>query len=132
MITKKLFACVNLSKFEPTSHQGWAFKINQMPEKKDPKEIARLTIICNADEECTVKTKGDSQTLIAALACLMDNDDENNTFRQMMAIAIQVVITENEMKEKKAAKKKSNPKQMDGVKSKEPFVKTRKKAAKKK
>ena len=78
-----------------------------MPEKKDPKEVARLTIICNADEECTVKTKGDPQTLIAALACLMDNDYENNTFRQMMAIALQVVITENEMKEKKAAKKKA-------------------------
>jgi hypothetical protein len=78
-----------------------------MPEKKDPKEVARLTIICNADEECTVKTKGDPQTLIAALACLMDNDDENNTFRQMMAIAIQVVITEHEMKEKKAAKRKA-------------------------
>jgi len=108
MITKKLFACVNLSKFEPTSHQGWAFKINQMPEKKDPKEIARLTIICNADEECTVKTKGDPQTLIAALACLMDNDDENNTFRQMMGIAIKVVLeaSEQKPKKKKAAKKK--------------------------
>ncbi len=79
-----------------------------MPEKKDPKEVARLTIICNADEECTVKTKGDSQTLIAALACLMDNDDENNTFRQMMAIAIQVVIdaSEKKPKKKKAVKKK--------------------------
>jgi hypothetical protein len=132
MITKKLFACVNLSKFEPTSYQGWAFKTKHMAKTKDVKETARLTIICNADEECEVKIKGDRTTLIAALACLMDNSDDNNTFRQMMAIAIQVVITENEMKEKKAAKKKSNPKQMDGVKSKEPFVKTRKKAAPKK
>ena len=78
-----------------------------MPEKKDPKEVARLTIICNADEECTVKTKGDHQTLIAAFACLMDNHEENNTFRQMMEIALQVIITEHEMKEKKAAKKKA-------------------------
>jgi hypothetical protein len=83
------------------------FKINQMPEKKDVKETARLTIICNSDEECGVKIKGDTKTLIAALACLMATDDEDNQFRQMMAIAIQVVITENEMKEKKAAKKKA-------------------------
>jgi len=55
-----------------------------------------------------VKTKGDPQTLIAALACLMDNDDENNTFRQMMGIAIKVVLeaSEQKPKKKKAAPKK--------------------------
>jgi thymidine phosphorylase len=108
------------------------FKINQMPEKKDVKETARLTIICNNKEQCTVKTKGDMNEMTAALACLMDTNHEDNKFREMMAIAIQLIITEHEMKEKKAAKKKSNPKQMDGVKSKEPFVKTRKKSAPKK
>ena len=54
----------------------------------------------------------------------------------MMSLAIQVVIAEKENKKKPAKKKavvkKNNPKQMNSVKSTEPFVKTRKKAAKKK
>ena len=106
-----------------------------MATKKAATETARLTIICNSDETCSVKTKGDMTTLTAALACLMDTDDENNQFRNMMSLAIQVVIAENNKKKpakKKAVVKKNNPKQMNSVKSTEPFVKTRKKAAKKK
>ena len=81
-----------------------------MPVKKDVKETARLTIICNADEECTVKTKGDPGTLTAALACLMANDDEENQFRNMMGLAIRVVLEAGEQKpkKKKVAKKKQN------------------------
>ena len=78
-----------------------------MPEKKDVKETSRLTIICNNKEQCTVKTKGDMNEMTAALACLMDTNHEDNKFREMMAIALQVIITEHEMKEKKAAKKKA-------------------------
>jgi hypothetical protein len=78
--------------------------------KKDPKEVARLTIVCNSDEECEVKIKGDRTTLIAALACLMATDDKDNQFREMMALAIKVVevveVGEEKPKKKKAAKKK--------------------------
>lgn len=71
--------------------------------KAAPKETARLTIICNSNEECSVGIKGDVQTLTAALAGLMAEDDERNTFRQMMAVAIRVVL---DVEEKKTTKKK--------------------------
>lgn len=74
--------------------------------KSAPKETARLTITCDSSETCSVKIKGDIQTLTAALACLMATEDENNAFREMMSLAIQVVIAEDENK-KKAAKKKA-------------------------
>jgi hypothetical protein len=75
--------------------------------KKDSKEVARLSIVCNSDEECEVKIKGDRTTLIAALACLMATDDKDNQFREMMALAIKVVeVGEEKPKKKKAAKKK--------------------------
>jgi len=54
-----------------------------------------------------VKTKGDMNEMTAALACLIDTNHEDNKFREMMAVAIQLIITEHEMKEKKAAKKKA-------------------------
>lgn len=71
--------------------------------KAAPKETARLTIVCNSNEECSVGIKGDTQTLTAALAGLMAEDDERNTFRQMMAVAIRVVL---DVEEKKTTKKK--------------------------
>ena len=90
--------------------------------KAAPKETARLTIVCNSNEECSVKTKGDMTTLTAALACLMDTDDENNQFRNMMSLAIQVVIAENNKKKpakkKKAVVKKDAPKKKAAVKKK--------------
>ena len=90
--------------------------------KAAPKETARLTIVCNSNEECSVKTKGDMTTLTAALACLMDTDDENNQFRNMMSLAIQVVIAESNKKKpakkKKAVVKKDAPKKKAAVKKK--------------
>ena len=74
-----------------------------MATKKEVKETARLTIICDSSETCSVKVKGDTQTLTAALAGLMAEDDEKNVFRQMMALAIRVVL---DVEEEKAAKKK--------------------------
>lgn len=111
MTIRKLFAYVNLSKFEPHLFMGVGFfKLNQMATKKAavkaaPTETARLTIVCDSSETCSVKIKGDRQTLTAALACLMATEDENNAFREMMSLAIQVVIAED--KSKKAAKKKA-------------------------
>lgn len=89
--------------------------------KVAPKETARLTIVCNNNEECSVKTKGDMVEMTAALACLLNADDENNTFREMMALAIQVLIAEKENKKpakKKAVVKKAAPKKKAAVKKK--------------
>ena len=47
--------------------------------------------------------------LTAALACLLVNDNENNQFRSMMALAMQLILTESDekpAKKKKAAVKK--------------------------
>ena len=84
------------------------------------KETARITIICNSNEECTVKTKGDMTTMTAALACLMATDDENNQFRSMMSVAIQVVLAADGEKpaKKKAVVKKAAPKKKAAVKKK--------------
>jgi hypothetical protein len=80
-----------------------------MATTKDVKETGRLTIICNSDDTCTVKTKGNMTDLTAALACLLVNDNENNQFRSMMALAMQLILTESDekpAKKKKAAVKK--------------------------
>ena len=74
-----------------------------MATTKDVKETGRLTIICNSDDTCTVKTKGNMTELTAALACLLVNDNENNQFRSMMALAMQLILTESD---EKPAKKK--------------------------
>ena len=76
------------------------------------KETARLTIICDSNQESTVKIKGDIHTLTAALASLMAHEDEDNLFREMMALAIRVVLEEDKQKKKKksATKKKAAPK----------------------
>jgi hypothetical protein len=80
-----------------------------MATTKNVKETGRLTIICNSDDTCTVKTKGNMTELTAALACLLVNDNENNQFRSMMALAMQLILTESDekpAKKKKAAVKK--------------------------
>ena len=80
-----------------------------MATTKDVKETGRLTIICNSDDTCTVKTKGNMTELTAALACLLVNDNENNQFRSMMALAMHWILTESDekpAKKKKAAVKK--------------------------
>lgn len=80
-----------------------------MATTKDVKETGRLTIICNSDDTCTVKTKGNMTELTAALACLLVNDNENNQFRSMIALAMQLILTESDekpAKKKKAAVKK--------------------------
>ena len=80
-----------------------------MATTKDVKETGRLTIICNSDDTCTVKTKGNMTELTAALAFLLVNDNENNQFRSMMALAMQLILTESDekpAKKKKAAVKK--------------------------
>ena len=74
------------------------------------KETSRITIITNSEEECIVKLKGDPMIATAALAALMTADNENNQFREMMALAIQVVLHEDKQSKKKSTKKKAAPK----------------------
>lgn len=91
-----------------------------MATTKDVKETGRLTIICNGDDTCTVKTKGNMTELTAALACLLVNDNENNQFRSMIALAMQLILTESDEKpaKKKAIAKKAAPKKKAAVKKK--------------
>ena len=70
------------------------------------KETARLTIVCDSNRESTVKIKGDMHTLTAALASLMACEDEDNVFREMMALAIRVVLEQDKQSKKKPATKK--------------------------
>lgn len=75
-------------------------------KKSVVKETARLTITCDSNQESTVKIKGDIHTLTAALASLMAHEDEDNVFREMMALAIRVVLEQDKQKKKKSATKK--------------------------
>ncbi len=79
-------------------------------KKPAPKETSRLTIITDSAKECTVKIKGDPMQLTAALASLMSQEDENNQFREMMSLAIQVVLHMDKDEKKKPVKKKAAPK----------------------
>ena len=79
--------------------------------------------ICNS--EIDVNCSGDKDVIAAAFATLLlDNRKDGEQLKQILATAIGIAAAELE------PKKKSNPKQMNGVKSYEPFVKTRKKATK--
>ena len=79
--------------------------------------------ICNS--EIDVNCSGDKDVIAAAFATLLlDNRKDGEQLKQILATAIGIAAAELE------PKKKSNPKQMNGVKSDEPFVKTRKKATK--
>ena len=72
---------------------------------KKNEETAVLTISCYKNNECEVNITGDPFSLTAALAGLMspESDDEKNVFRQMMTLAIELVIEEDK-KSKKSKK----------------------------
>ena len=79
--------------------------------------------ICNS--EIDVNCSGDKDVIAAAFATLLlDNRKDGEQLKQILVTAIAIAAAELE------PKKKPNPKQMNGVKSDEPFVKTRKKATK--
>jgi hypothetical protein len=85
-------------------------KTNQMATKKPVvKETARLTIICDSDNECTVKVKGDRLQIIQAFSILLETEHDENEFRNMMAFAMKIVLEEDKNK-KRATKKKAAPK----------------------
>ncbi len=86
--------------------------------------------ICNG--ELDVNCSGDKNVIAAAFATLLlDNSKDGEEVKQILATAAGIAAHELQFnKEKYTSKKKPNPKQMNGVKSDEPFVKTRKKATK--
>jgi hypothetical protein len=85
-------------------------KTNQMATKKPVvKETARLTIICDSDNECTVKVKGDRLQIIQAFSILLETEHDENEFREMMAFAMKIVLEEDKNK-KRVTKKKAAPK----------------------
>ena len=77
--------------------------------------------------EVEVTCAGDDVMLSAAFATLFV-DKRNKQLQGILGTAIAVAAAE--LEPKAAPKKKANPKQMNGTKSDEPFVKTRKKAKK--
>lgn len=87
-------------------------------KKKATDVVAKLEIVCTSNEEADVKIEGDLESLIAALASLMSYDDEENAFRQMMTTAIQVVLFQDALEQKKAPKKKAVTKKKAAVKKK--------------
>ena len=75
--------------------------------------------------EISIDCSGQDSALAAAFATIIvRNNKKGAGVKSILATAIAIAAAELE------PKKKSNPKQMDGVKSTEPFVKTRKKKAK--
>ena len=84
------------------------------------KETGRIEIVTDNTEAVNVTVNGDPVPLIAALASLIIDADEENSFHHMMLAATSIANAEldaRSKKKKKAAKKK---------------VATKKKAAKKK
>ena len=82
-----------------------------MATKKPVKETARLTIVCDSANDCTVRIKGERFDLVTALAALLELEDEGNEFRNMIASAMKIVLDEDRKKKKKrATKKKAAPK----------------------
>jgi hypothetical protein len=78
------------------------------------------------DGEVTIDCSGSNTALSAAFASMIvSNDKKGAGIKSILATAIAIAAAELE------PKKKSNPKQMNGAKSTEPFVKTRKKKSNK-
>jgi len=75
-------------------------------KKSAAEETARLTITCDATDKCNVEIKGDKHCLTAAFATLLMNDDNDNEFREMIELAIHVVVKEQKRNKKAAVKKK--------------------------
>lgn len=76
--------------------------------KKKPEQLAKIEIVCTDDELANVVVEGDRNALIAALASLMADDSKDNTFNDLLHVAMSVVLYAKE--QKSAKKKKAAPK----------------------
>jgi hypothetical protein len=80
------------------------------------------------DGDINIDCSGHDATLAAAFATIIVGDNKKGAgVKSILATAIAIAAAE--LEPKAAPKKKANPKQMNGAKSTEPFVKTRKKKA---
>ena len=81
------------------------------------------------DGEVNIDCSGHDAKIAAAFATIIvSNDKKGAGVKSILATAIAIAAAE--LEPKAAPKKKANPKQMNGVESTEPFIKTRKKAKK--
>lgn len=78
-------------------------------EKKTKKEavVARIEIVCHANNECDFTMEGEKSSMIAAIASLLLDNSAENDFHHMMNVAIALVLEKGKMDKKKAAKKKA-------------------------
>jgi hypothetical protein len=75
------------------------------------KELTRIEIICKDNKECTVDISGDRKQLIAALASLIADDNEENEFNELIHVAMSVVMFAKKLDmEESKPKKKAAPK----------------------
>lgn len=68
------------------------------------KETARMTIVCNSNQECSVSVKGDKLDLVSAFVDLLEHESPDNDFRNMFYIASKVFLTDDKRKAPKKIK----------------------------
>jgi hypothetical protein len=95
--------------------------------KSNKNKVDGFFFMSITDGNIEVSCAGDDVMLSAAFATLFV-DRGNKQLQGILGTAVAVAAAE--LEPKAAPKKKANPKQMNGAKSTEPFVKTRKKAKK--
>jgi len=66
------------------------------------KETARMTVVCNSNQECSVTVKGDKLHLVSAFVDLLEYESPENDFRNMFFIASKTFLS----KDKETARKK--------------------------
>lgn len=98
-------------------------------KKSDKNLINGYFFMSVIDGEINIDCSGHDATLAASFATIIvSNDKKGAGVKSILATAIAIAAAE--LEPKAAPKKKANPKQMNGAKSTEPFIKTRKKKAK--
>jgi len=79
--------------------------------EKEPKQVAKIEIICTDDELANVVIEGDKNVLIATLASLIADESDDNEFNNLLHVAMTVALYAKKQKpEKKTRKKKSDAK----------------------
>lgn len=59
------------------------------------KETSKITIICYDNDECTTEIVGNKIELVAAMGALIENEDKNNAFRDILFTAMEVISFKN-------------------------------------
>jgi hypothetical protein len=98
-------------------------------KKSDKNLINGYFFMSVIDGEINIDCSGHDATLAASFATIITSKEKKGAnIKSILATAIAIAAAE--LEPKAAPKKKANPKQMNGAKSTEPFVKTRKKSSK--